>query len=78
VTTSIVVCSILFSSNKLFWVEELTISTGADFIDYSGFKIDKDCTRNMFARTSFGKESVKRVISVVFSSNGSVRSDTMF
>ena len=47
----------------------MAIGTSPDFINYSGFKIDKDSSRNVFACSSFREESVEGVIS---SANGLV------
>ena len=70
VTTSIVVGSILLSSDELFRVEELTISSHSDLINDSWFQIHKDSPGNMLATASLSKEGVERII---MSSNGLVR-----
>lgn len=51
VTTSIVVGSILFSSDHLLWVEETSICAGADLIDDIGLEIAVDGARDVLALT---------------------------
>jgi len=70
VTTSVVVRRILLTSDELFRVEELTVSSGADLIDDGWLQIDKDGPRNVLARPSFTEEGVEGVIST---SDGFVR-----
>lgn len=41
-TTSIVVCSILFTTDQKFWMKEGTILTGSDFIDWRRVQVDKN------------------------------------
>ena len=52
VTSSVVVGSILLSSDELFRVEELSVGSSSYFINNSGFQIEKDGSRNMFSRSS--------------------------
>ena len=47
-TTGIVVCSILFPADQKFGVEELSVLTGANFVDRGGVEVDKDGTRDVF------------------------------
>jgi hypothetical protein len=70
VTTSVVVGGIFLSSDELFRVEELTVSSHADLIDDSWLKINKDSPGDMLASPGFSKEGVEGVI---VSSNGLVR-----
>ena len=70
VATGVVVGSILLSSDELFRVEELTISSHSDFINDGGLKINEDSSGNMFACSSLSKEGVEGVI---MSSNSLVR-----
>ena len=59
VTSGIVVGSIFFTSDQLFWMEELSVSTSTDFINDSWFQINKDGTWDVFASTSFGEKGVE-------------------
>jgi len=63
VATSIVVGSILLSSDQLLWVEELAVSSHPDFINDSWLKVDKDSPGDMLAAASLGKEGVEGIIS---------------
>ena len=58
---------VFFSGDQLFGMEELSVSTGSDFIDDSGFQIDENSAWHMFARTRFTEEGVERIIT---SANG--------
>merc|ERR1719295_1552920 len=53
VSTSIVIGSVFLSSDQLFWVEELSVSSSADFIDDSGLQINKYCSWDVLASSSF-------------------------
>ena len=70
VTSGVVIGGIFFTSDKLFWMEELSVSTSTDFINNSWFQINEDGTWDMFASASFGKESVEWIITTA---NGLVR-----
>jgi hypothetical protein len=59
VTTGIVVGSIFLTSNQLLRVEQLTVSTGADFINNGRLKIDKDSTRNVLSAAGFREEGIE-------------------
>jgi hypothetical protein len=69
-STSVVVGSIFFTGDQLFGVEQLSVSSSSDLINYGGFKIDEDGTRHVFAGTSFAEEGVERIITT---SDGLVR-----
>lgn len=58
-TTSVVVSSIFLSSDQLLRVEKLTVGTGTDFIDDSGFKIDEDGTGNVLSAAGLREESIE-------------------
>ena len=58
-TSGVVIGGIFFTSDKLFWMEKLSVSTSTDFINNSWFQINEDGTWDMFASASFGKESVE-------------------
>ena len=70
VTSGVVVGSIFFTSDQLFWVEELSVGTSTDFINNSWFQIDEDGTWDVFASTSFREKGVEGVITTT---NGLVR-----
>jgi hypothetical protein len=59
VTTGVVVSSILLASDQLLGVEELAVSTSADFIDDSGFEIDKDGARNVLSAAGLREEGIE-------------------
>ena len=70
VTSGVVVGGIFFTSDQLFWVEELSVGTSTDFINNSWFQIDEDGTWDVFASTSFREKGVEGVITTT---NGLVR-----
>jgi hypothetical protein len=80
-SSSEVVSSIFFTRNKLFWVEELSVSTSSDFINNSWFEIKEYTSWDVFTSTSFTEESVE---SIITTTDGfvrwhlSVRLDTVF
>jgi len=80
-SSSEIVSSIFFTRNKLFWVEELSVSTSSDFINNSWFEIKEYTSWDMFTSTSFTEESVE---SIITTTNGfvtwhlTIRLDTMF
>ena len=80
VSTSIVIGSIFLSSDQLFRVKELTVSTSSDFINDSGFQINEYSSGDMFSRSGFSKESGERVITAHEFVGGhlTVRLDAMF
>jgi len=63
VTTGVVVGGIFFSSDQLFRMEKLSVSSGTDFIDYCWFKIDENGSWNVFSSSSFTEEGVEGIIS---------------
>merc|ERR1712045_939743 len=60
--TSIIVSSILLSSDQLLWVKELPVGSSADLIDDSGLQINKYCSWDMLASSSLSKEGGEGVI----------------
>jgi hypothetical protein len=62
VSSSVVVGGILFTGDQLFWVEQLSVGTGSDFIDNSWLQINEYGSWNVFASASFGEEGVERII----------------
>merc|ERR1719431_384860 len=67
VTSGVVIGGILLACDQLLRVEELTVCTGANLIDYSWLQIDKYSTGDMLASTSLAEEGVEGVITT---SNG--------
>jgi len=57
-----VVSGVFFTRNKLFWVEELSVSTSSDFIDNSWFEIKEYTSWDVFSGTSFTEEGVESII----------------
>ena len=62
VTTGVVVGGILLTSDQLFWVEELTVGTSADLVNYGWLQINEDGAWDVLAGTSLGEEGVEGVI----------------
>jgi hypothetical protein len=62
VTTGVVVSSILLSGNQLFRVVQLTIGSGADFVNDGWFKVNEDSARDVLTSTSLGEEGVESVV----------------
>jgi len=62
VTTSVIVGSIFFAADELLGMEELLVSAGADLVDDRGLQISHNCTRNIFASTSFLEEGLERAV----------------
>ena len=61
---------IFFTRDQLFGVEQLTVSSGSDFINHSGFEIEEDATGDVFSSSGFGEEGVEGIITTT---NGFVR-----
>ena len=57
-----VVGSIFLSGDKLFRVEELSVSTSSDFINDGGFQIEENSSWDVFTSTSFREESVESIV----------------
>ena len=55
-------CSILFSSDELLRMEELSVSSKPHLIDNSWLEINKNSPGNMFSGSSFREEGVERII----------------
>jgi hypothetical protein len=62
VTSGEVVGSIFLSGDKLFWVEQLSVSTSSDFINNSGFQIQEDSSWDVLSSSGFREESVEGII----------------
>ena len=65
-TPCIIVGSIFLSSDELFWVEELTVSSSSYLINNSGLKIDENGTRDMLSGTSLGEKGIERVVTSTY------------
>ena len=62
VSTSEVVSSIFFSGDELLGVEKLSVSSGSDLINDSGFQIEEDASWDVLSSSSFGEEGVEGII----------------
>ena len=69
-TTCEVVGGILLTRDQLFGVEQLTVSSGTNFINDGRLKIDEDGTGNVLASAGLGEECVE---SIITSTNGLIR-----
>ena len=65
-TPSIIVGSIFLSSDELFWVEELTVSSSSYLINNSGLKVDENGTRDVLSGTSLREKSIERVVTSTY------------
>ena len=61
-SSGIVVSSIFFSTNKLLRMEEVSETSGPNFIQDSRFKINVDRSRSEFARIGFSEKSSQRLL----------------
>ena len=52
----------LFSGDKLLGVVELTIGSGADFVNDGGLEIEVDSAGHVLASSSLGEEGVESII----------------
>jgi hypothetical protein len=57
-----VVGGVFFSRDELFWMEELSVSSGSDFIDDGWFEIEEDGSWDMLSSSGFGEEGVESII----------------
>ena len=62
VTSGIVVGGIFLTGDQLFWMEQLSVGSGSDFIDYGWFQIDENGSWNVFTRTSLREKGVETVV----------------
>jgi len=62
VTTSEIVGGIFLTGDQLLGVEQLAISSGADFINDGGLEIDEDGTGDVLAGTGLREEGVESII----------------
>jgi len=70
VTTGEVVGGILFTRDKLLWMEKLSVGSGSDLIDNSWLEIKEDGSWDVLASTGLREEGVE---SIITTSNGLVR-----
>jgi hypothetical protein len=62
-------------------VEELSVGSGSDFIDDSGFQVKEHGSGHVLAGTGFGEESIEGIITTSDSLVGrhlAIRLDTVF
>jgi len=62
VATGVVVGGIFLAGDQLLGVEERTVGASTDFVDHSGFQIDKDGAGDVLARAALGEESVEGIV----------------
>jgi len=60
--SSEVVGSVFFTRDELLWMEELSVSSGSNFINDGWFKIKEDGSWDVLTSTSLGEEGVESVI----------------
>jgi hypothetical protein len=65
-----VVGGIFFSGDQLFWVEQLSVGSGSNFIDNGWFQIQKYGSGDVFSSSGFTEECVEGIITT---SDGFVR-----
>lgn len=81
VSSGEIVGGVFLSRNKLFRVEELSVSSGSNFINNGWFQIQENGSWDVFSSSGFREESVE---SIITTSNGlvrwhlSIRLDTVF
>jgi len=57
-----VVGGVFLSGDELLWMEELSVSSGSNFIDNGWFKIKEDGSWNVLTSTSLGEEGVEGIV----------------
>merc|ERR1719326_407095 len=70
VSSGEVVSSIFLTRDQLFWVEQLSVGTGSDFINNGWLQIEEDTSWDVLAGTGLREESVE---SIITTSDGLVR-----
>lgn len=81
VTSGEVVSGIFLTGDQLFGVEQLSVSTGSDFVDNGRFEIQEDSSGDVLTGTSFGEEGVESIITTTDSLIGghlTIRLNTVF
>ena len=61
-SSSIVDSSIFLASDELLGMKQLSVGSGANFVDDSGFQIDENSTWHMFACSGLGEEGCEGII----------------
>jgi hypothetical protein len=80
-TTGEIVRGVFFAGDQLLGMEELSVGTGANFVNDGGFQIKKDGTGNVFAGTGLREEGVEGIITAtdgLVRGHLAIRLDTMF
>jgi hypothetical protein len=62
VTTGVVVGSIFFASDDLFWVEQLAVGTSANFVGYGWFQVNEYTSWYVLSCSSFGEKGVEGIV----------------
>lgn len=62
VSSGEVVGGIFLSGDQLFWVEQLSVGSGSDFIDDGWLQIQEDGSWDVLSSSGFGEESVEGII----------------
>jgi len=81
VTTSVVVRGIFLTGDDLFWVEQLTVCTGANFVGYGWFQVNEYASWNVLASASFREKGVESIVAATDGFVGwhlTVRLDSVF
>jgi len=78
VSSGVVVGGVFLSRDKLFWVEELLVLSGSDFVNDGRLQVYVNATRNVFSTAGFRKKGVGSVIDRLLSSELSFWSNTVF
>merc|ERR1712195_173250 len=61
-TSGEVVGGVLFTGDKLLWVEQLSVGTGSDFIDDGWLEIEEDGSWDVLTSTGLGEEGVEGIV----------------
>jgi len=62
VTSSEIVSGIFLSGDELFWVEQLSVGSGSDFVNNSWFEIEENGSWDVLTSSSFTEEGVESII----------------
>ena len=61
-STSVVICGVFLSRDKIGRVKKLLIGSGTNFVNYRWFKVDKDSTWDILSSIGFSEEGGEGVI----------------
>jgi len=81
VTSGEIVGGIFLTGDQLFWMEQLSVGTGSDFVNNSWFQIEEDTSWDVLAGTGFREEGVEGIITTtdgLVRWHLTVRLDTVF